>query len=192
MLRTISEKLRTYGNGWLVLLFLCGVLLFNLVILPGQQAQLRVASGGTDPIDAQLFYTPEKAYSMVASYGEAGRAAYRTFELTGDILYPVMYTRLFSLLITWFFSKGFAANSAMQKLNIVPLGGWLFDLCENLSIATMLSLYPSTPTRLAWMGSIFTLLKWLFIAASSALVATGFLAALKNRFRKQEGQPTNL
>jgi hypothetical protein len=185
MLNKISELFRKYASGWLVLLFFAGEMLFNAVILPSQQAKIEAASGGIGPIDLQIFYTPEKVYSMVAAYGETGRADYRTFELTGDIVYPIIYTLFFALLITWLFRRGFAANSPLQKLNVVPVGGWLFDLLENLSIVTMLSIYPSTPSALAWIAAIFTLVKWLFAGATILLILLGLVMALKNGFKKQ-------
>jgi hypothetical protein len=187
MLHRISETLRKYAMGWLMLLLFAGEMFFNAVILPNQQAKIEAASGGTGPIDLQLFYTPEKVYAMVASYGAAGRANYRAFELTGDIIYPVVYTLFFALLITWLFQRGFAADSRMQQLNVVPLGGWLFDLLENLGIVTMLSVYPSTPAALAWLTAIFTLIKWLFAGATIVLILVGLVMAIKNRFRKQQG-----
>ena len=138
------------------------------------------------PVDLQLFYTPEKVYSMVNAYGEAGRASYRTFELTGDIIYPIVYTLFFALLLTWLLQRGFARDSQMQKMNVVPLGAWLFDLFENLGIVTMLSIYPATPAALAWVTALFTLVKWLFAVATLVLVLIGFVAGLRNRFKKQE------
>jgi len=159
---------------------------FNAVVLPNQQAKIEAASGGLGPIDLQIFYTPEKVYSMVAAYGDEGCADYRTFELTGDIIYPIVYTLFFSLLITWLFQRGFAANSPMQKLNAVPFGGWLFDLLENLGIVAMLSIYPSTPASLAWLAAIFTLVKWLFDGATLVLILVGLVMAIRNGFRKQE------
>jgi hypothetical protein len=78
MLTNLSNTLKKYANGWLVLLFLAGVLSFNAVIFPNQQAKME-ASGGTGPIDLLFFYTPDKVYSMIESYGEAGRASYRKF-----------------------------------------------------------------------------------------------------------------
>jgi hypothetical protein len=186
MLDKISELLRKYANGWLVLIFFAGEMLFNAVILPNQQAKIEAASGGIGPIDLQLFYTPEKVYSMVAAYGEAGRASYRAVELTFDIIYPIVYTLFFALLVTWLFQRGFARDSRMQKLNVVPLGAWLFDLLENIGIVSMLSIYPSTPAALAWSAVLFTLVKWLFAAATIVLVLIGFVMALRNGFRKQE------
>jgi hypothetical protein len=122
---------------------------------------------------------------MVKAYGEAGRADYRLFELTGDIIYPIVYTLFFSLAITWLFQRGFPSNSPMQKYNVVPFGGWLFDLLENLGIVTMLSVFPSTPALLAWVTAIFTLIKWLFAIASGVLILTGLAKAALNGFKKQ-------
>jgi hypothetical protein len=181
----ISETLRRFARGRLVLLLLAGMLLFNVFILPAQQAGLRATSGGTGPIDVLLFYTPRQVYSMVAAYGEAGRAGYRAFELTGDLLYPIVYSLFSALLITWLFRRGFRADSPLQELHGVPLVGWLFDLFENLSIVGMLSVYPATPAVLAWAAAGFTLLKWLFAGLSVLLILVGFAMALLNRLRKQ-------
>lgn len=185
MLDKLSETLRKYANGWLVLVLLAGFLFFNAVILPGQQARIKSSSGGTAPIDLQLFYTPDKVYSMAASYGDEERAAYRLFELTGDILYPIIYTLFLALAITWLFQRGFAGTSGMHKYNVAPFGGWLFDLFENLGIVAMLSVYPSTPALLAWVSAIFTLVKWLFAIASILLLLIGLAMAVKNGFKKQ-------
>ncbi len=185
MLDTLSATLRKYAKGWLVLVFLAGELFFNAVVLPNQQAKMQAGSGGVGPIDLQFFYTPDRVYSMVESYGDAGRANYRLFELTGDIIYPIVYTLFFSFAITWLFQRGFASNSGMQKHNVVPFGGWLFDFLENLGIVAMLSVFPSTPALLAWITAIFTMIKWLFAIASGVLMLIGLVKAAVNGFRKQ-------
>ena len=185
MLDTISALLHKYARGWLVIVLLAGVIAFNLVVLPRQEANLRTLSGGTGWLDPHFFYTPEQAYSMIQAYGESGRQAYRTFALTGDILYPILYTLCLGLLMTWLFERGFAHGSSMQKLNIVPLGAWFFDLLENLSIVAMLSLYPAMLAGMAWMAALFTLLKWLFVGMTMVLILAGFGMAWRNRFRRQ-------
>ena len=185
MLTNLSNTLKKYANGWLVLVFLAGEIFFNAVILPGQQTKIEAGSGGTGPIDLNLFYTPAKVYGMIASYSEEVRASYRLFELTGDIIYPIVYTLFFALAITWLFQRGFASNSNMHKYNVVPFGAWLFDLFENLGIVTMLSIYPSTPALLAWVATIFTLFKWLFVLVTVILLLTGLATAIKNGFKKQ-------
>ena len=185
MLAKLSDTLKKYASGWLVLVFFAGEILFNAVILPRQQAKMEAGSGGTGPIDLQFLYTPDKAYTMIASYGEEGRASYRAFELTGDIIYPIVYTLFFSLAITWLFQRGFASNSSMHKYNVVPFGEWLFDLLENLGIVAMLSVFPSTPPVLAWISTVFTMLKWLFVIRTALLLLFGLVKAAMNGFKKQ-------
>lgn len=185
MLARLSDTLKKYAKNWLILVFFVPEVLFYTVIMPGLKARLEAVSGGTGPIDLQFFYTPERVYSMIASYGGAGRAMYRMFELTGDIIYPIIYTIFFSLLITWLFQRGFAANSKMQRLNIIPFVVWLFDLLENMTIAAMLSLYPATITIFAWLATIFTMIKWSLAVVSTVLVLIGLVMALKNGFKKQ-------
>ena len=185
MLNRISEFIRKYSNGWLILVLLAGEIFFNALYLPGVQARLEGFSGGTGPIDLQLFYTPEKVYAMVDSYGEEGRAVYRTHELTIDVIYPIVYTLLFAFLITWLFQRGFSPLSPMQRLNVVPVGAFVLDMLENVCIVTMLSVHPQQPAIVAWLGTIFTVVKWLFALATILLILTGLVMAIKNRFRKQ-------
>jgi hypothetical protein len=154
-------------------------------VLPAQSAKISAGSGGLGPIDLQLFYTPDKVYGMLEAYGEELRESYHLFEMTGDIIYPIVYTLFFSLFITWSFQRGFPSNSGMQKFNIVPFGSWLFDLLENICIVTMISIYHSTPAALAWLSAGFTLIKWLFAGVTIILMLTGLVKATLNEFRKQ-------
>jgi len=185
VLTKLSDSLKKIANGWLVLLFLAGEIVFNAVVLPGMQAKIEANPNGAGPIDLQLFYTPEKVYGMVASYGDEIRASYRLFELTGDIIYPIIYTLFFALAITWLFKRGFPSNSRMHKYNVVPFGAWLFDLFENLCIVTMLTIYPSTPPLLAWVSVAFTFIKWLFILPTALLLIYGLFKAMMNGFNVQ-------
>ena len=185
MVDNISAIFRKYAYGWLILVLLAGEIFFNAVYLPGVQARLEDLSGGNGPIDLLLYYTPEKVFAMVDSYGEEGRAGYITHELTIDVIYPVVYTLLFAFLISWLFQRGFPPGSPMQRLNVVPLGAFLFDMLENICIVTMLSAHPGQPAAVAWLGTIFTVIKWLFAAATVVLILTGLVMALRNGFRKQ-------
>jgi len=185
MLTKLSNALRKYATGWLVLILLAGDVFFNAVLLPGQQGKIEAGSAGTGPIDLQLFYTAEKVYDMIESYSPEVRTSYRVFEMTVDIIYPIVYTLFFSLALTWLFQRGFATTSTMQKYNVVPFGAWLFDLLENICIVTMLSIYPSTPTILGSIAGIFTLVKWLFAGMTIILMLIGLIMAIKNRFKIQ-------
>jgi hypothetical protein len=137
------------------------------------------------PLDLMFFYTPAKAFAMIEKYAEAGRAVYMKIELTADIIYPIIYTLFYGLLISWLFQRAFKSDSAMQKYNVTPVGAWFFDLLENVGIVSMLALYPSQPNALAWLTMIFGSLKWLFVFASIGLSLFGLVRAATNGFKKQ-------
>ena len=155
-------------------------------VMPLIGGLLKDGTGTQQPIDLQFFSTPAKLFAMVESYGEFGRPFYRNVELTVDILYPVIYMLAFGLFISWLFQRGFKPDSKMQKWNVLPVGIWLFDLLENLGIVTLLSTFPAQMTAVAWLTTIFTMVKWTFLGASVLLIIVGLVMAAKNGFRKRE------
>lgn len=184
MLTYFSSTLQKTAKGWLIILLFLLDSLFMGVFLPALSARREVLSPSVGSIDLLFFYTPPKVYGMVAAYGEQGRAIYRTGELTTDILYPIVYTLFLSLLISWSFQRAFAAESKLQRLNLVPIGAWFFDLLENLGIVSMLSIYPSTPAALAWVTTVFTTIKWLFAGASMLLALSGGAIVLLKKHKR--------
>jgi hypothetical protein len=184
MLEKLSNKLKDFAKGWLVLVLFVLDGFFMFFVMPMLGALMQGDNGGPGPLDLNFFYTPDKAFAMIASYGEYGRAFYRNIELTADIIYPIVYTLFFSLCITWFFQRAFAAGSKLQRLNVVPFGAWLFDLFENLGIVVLLTVYPSQPAALAWLTAVFTALKWTFAGASILLTLFGIGAFAVKKLRK--------
>jgi hypothetical protein len=185
MLQKISGRFHAWARGWLVFVLLLLDFFFMGFIMPLISGLLKDGSGTQQPMDLRFFSTPEKLYSLAGSYGEYGRAFYRSVELSVDIIYPIIYTLAFGLLISWLFQRGLKSDSKMQKLNIVPIGAWLFDLLENLGIVTLLSIYPGQSIAVAWLTIIFTMIKWIFAGASMLLIVIGLVMAAKNRFKKQ-------
>jgi hypothetical protein len=185
MLNKISERFYQWNKGWLIFILLLLDAFFAGFLLPLIQGMMQGGKGGIQPLDLMLFATPEKIFNMINEYGEYGRPFYRNVELTVDIIYPIVYLFFFGLLISWLFQRGFAPNSPMRKLNIMPLGAWFFDLLENIVIVILLSIFPSQPAALAWILILLSTVKWFFAGASILLILIGFTMALKNGFKKQ-------
>ena len=185
MLNKISSRFHSWAKGWLVLALMVLDNFFMGFIMPLISGMMKGGTSLEQPMDLQFFSTPAKLFAMVASYGEYGRPFYRNVELTVDILYPIIYMLAYGLLISWLFQRGFKPDSKMQKLNVMPIGVWLFNLLENLSIVTLLSTFPAQLTAVAWLTTIFTMVKWMFAGASMLLIIVGLVMAAKNRFRKQ-------
>ena len=185
MLNNLSDRFYKWTKGWLVLIMLVLDGFFSGFLLPLIQGMMQDGQGGVQPLDLMLFATPEKVFSMIERYGEFGRPFYRNVELTIDIIYPVVYLFAFGLLISWLFQRGFAPQSKMMMLNVMPVGAWFFDLLENINIVTMLSMYPAKPVALAWLLMALTTVKWAFAGASIVLMLVGLVMAIKNGFKKQ-------
>ncbi len=185
MLNNLSDRFYKWAKGWLVLIMLVLDGFFSGFLLPLIQGMMQDGQGGIQPLDLMLFATPEKVFSMIERYGEFGRPFYRNVELTIDIIYPVVYLFAFGLLISWLFQRGFAPQSKMMMLNVMPVGAWFFDLLENINIVTMLSMYPAKPVALAWLLMALTTVKWAFAGASIVLMLVGLVMAIKNGFKKQ-------
>ncbi len=186
MLQKLSRKFHSWAKGWLVFALMALDGFFMGFVMPLIGGLLKDGTGTQQPMDLQFFSTPAKLFAMVESYGEYGRPFYRNVELTVDILYPVIYMLAFGLFISWLFQRGFKPDSKMQKWNVIPLGIWLFDMLENLGIVTLLSTFPAQLTVIAWLTTIFTMVKWTFAGASIFLMVIGLVMAAKNGFKKRE------
>jgi hypothetical protein len=186
MLNTLSQKFHAWTTGWRVLLLLVADALMMGYVMPLAGGLLALAANASVmPLDLMFFYTPDQAFAMIEKYGPAGRDLYTKIELTADIIYPVIYTLFYGLLLSWLFQRGFKPDSPMQRYNVVIVGAWFFDLLENIGIVSMLSMYPSQPAALAWLTMIFGSLKWVAFLVTLALVLFGLVRAAMNGFRKQ-------
>lgn len=186
MLNKLSEKFHAWANGWRVIILLIADALMMGYVMPLAAGIMAFAANNSVlPLDLMFFYTPDKAFAMIEKYGEAGRAIYLKIELTADIVYPIIYALFYALLISWLFQRGFKPDSKMQKWNVMPMGAWLFDLLENVGTVSMVSMYPSQSTVLAWITMLFGSLKWAFAFVSIGLVLVGLVKAAMNGFRKQ-------
>lgn len=185
MLNGISKKFHAWAKGWLVIVLMLLDMFFMGFVMPLIGGLMKSGTGLEQPLDLMFFSSPEKTFAMIERYGEFGRPFYRNVELTVDIIYPIIYTLAFGLLISWLFQRGFKSDSKMQKLNVFPVGAWFFDLLENLGIVTMLSMWPSQPSVLAWLTTVITMIKWVFAGGSMVLIVVGLVMAAKNGFRKR-------
>ncbi len=79
----IIALLAKLATGRWVIVFLLLVIAFNFA--------LKWIYPSFPTLDIQSSYSPEKAYQLISSYGEAGRREYIVTELTVDIIYPILW-----------------------------------------------------------------------------------------------------
>jgi hypothetical protein len=178
MLMYISDRIISWAKGWLILSL---VVVFALLVnLPLADPDLVSMS-----LDGQFAYTPDQAFSAVASYGDAGRIQMIWIHVA-DFLLLALYTSMFCLFLSWLFQRGFTPDSRMQRLNLVPILGGFFDLMENIWIITLLLVYPAQSTVVAWLSTLSTMGKYIMGVPIVLLLLIGLSKAAINRFKVQE------
>ncbi len=137
----------------LILLFLFLVIAVNAFVLPLIYPRF-------ETLDLQSSYSPEKAYQLIASYGEEGRGYYALIELTLDLMYPLLSALFFSSLTIYLLRRVFPPDSLWQKLPLLGLLVMSVDYLENTGIVVMLLSYPRRLDLVAQAANMFTIVKF--------------------------------
>jgi len=182
MMSRISARFHTWAKGWVILSIIAAFVL--LVNLPLVDPDLLSMS-----LDGQFAYTPEQAFSAVASYGDNGRAQMIWIHLA-DFVLITLYTSMFCLSISWLLQRGFKLDGRMQRLNLVPVLGGFFDVMENIWIMAIILVHPAQPTVVAWLSTISTTGKYIMGVPIVLLLLIGLVKAAMNRFRLQKAVTT--
>jgi hypothetical protein len=166
MLTKLSNGLLKFSTGPLTLACLVIFLVFGALVLPDQAARAEVYSAEAGSPDTSLYYTASDLYRMAEAYGPAGRAAYIRARFTFDLVFPLVYTAFLLTAISWLVKRADLPWGTWGRLNLLPVGGMLFDFLENISAATVMSRYPQTTAVIDHLTGVFTLFKWVFISSS--------------------------
>lgn len=183
-MKKLSAFFYNRTNGYLVLGFLAIQFVFSGAILPYFQKQF-------DPdltrglMDLSFGFTPGRGYSILESYGEEGRKVYFFVESFVDIIYPVVYTTAFILLLSFLFKKNNWNIRKAGLLNIIPLPGMVFDMLENFGILQMLRAFPEKVEFWAKFASNAGLIKWSFAGATIVLVLVSLIVWLISLVNKE-------
>jgi hypothetical protein len=161
------------ANGKVLILLFLAVLLFILFVFPCRNTTLRIVSGRKKPtLDSNIHYGAREAYELFGELKDEGRQLYAWTEITADLIFPIIYSLFLSLLIIYIFQKC-SLNKPQQFLAMLPFSTLLFDYGENILIAFMLFDYPQVHTAVAEVASVFTKLKWTFLAVSLGAILFG-------------------
>lgn len=143
---------------------------FDLVFLP----LLTTPAGESVPVlDVRFWYTPQQAEEGIAQYSAEARRASIIGHLTIDLVFPVIYSLLLSLLLIVVFRR--TAPEHLRQVSLFPWRAALADIFENLGLVAMFSLHPVHFPLLSWITTIFTALKWLQLGFSLLVLVIGII-----------------
>ncbi|MCS4433400.1 hypothetical protein [Aquiflexum gelatinilyticum] len=155
-MRKFLVRFGSYKNIFFLFVLFLG---FNLWILPGMMT-------GEKPLDLEINYTAEEAYSRLSRFSEEIRESYRMGLMVSDMIYPIVYSLLFSFIIFKLWQN--------EMIALLPFTILVFDFIENFSIITMLGLFPEKSIFWGTLAGISTSLKWFFTAITLIFVVIGF------------------
>lgn len=166
MLTKLSNSFLKFSTGPLTLACLVIFIIFSALVLPDQAGKAEVYSGEVGSPDTSLFYTASDLYRFAEAYGPVGRAAYIRARFTFDVIWPLVYLAFLATAISWLVNRANLGWDTWGRLNLLPVAGVIFDYLENGSAAIVMARYPQPTAIIDHLAGLFTLLKWIFIAAS--------------------------
>ena len=165
-MRDLLTQFSTNRNMFILFVLFLG---FNLWLLPSMMP-------GEKPLDLEFFYTAEEAYARIERFSPEIRDGYRMGLMISDMLYPLVYSALFSFAVFRLWQN--------EKLAFLPLFILLFDVIENICIINILDLYPEKSFIWGTLAGFSTAVKWIFSVITILIVLIGIAKKLllKKRF----------
>jgi len=184
-MKKLSAWLYRISKGWVALFAVAIFFLFMFIVLPDQAASAESYSGDAGSPDTSFLYQPETLFEMAEAYGQEGREAYIRARFTFDLAFPLVYGGFLVFTISWFLGKALDEGSRWRLFNLAPVLGVIFDLLENIAASLVIGLYPERLSAIAWLASIFTLVKWIFVYGSFVVLLAAIVIWLVRMFKRR-------
>jgi hypothetical protein len=180
MMSRLLPTLKRWANWKVITALAVLFLVFDFFVLPA----LASPGGKSLPVlDLRFWYTPQQAFDAISQYSPQARQASVITHLTVDVIYPLIYGLLLSLLLIVVFRE--APPAQQNQFPLFPWRAVIADLLENIGLAAMFMLYPSQFLLLSWVTAVFTALKWLQIGFSILVLLVGILLLILRKWKRR-------
>lgn len=172
MLTTLTNFLNRIANWKSLAVLLPVYISFPAYWLKNAEATINQLAGKpVGVIDLTIGYNPARTLRMIADYGPAARTYYAYTELTLDVIYPLVYSLLFAIILTLIVRDN--TRGLFRWAVRLPLASLLFNYLENGAIVGLLTTYPVQSSTLAVLCEVAKLNKWLSIVLIAGLIFYG-------------------
>jgi len=169
--------LKNISNWKLLLPFLLLFVAINVFVLPGFEKKIFEITGENIKIlDIRYSYTTLDVSTTLDKLGIEGRNFYRSITSKFDMVYPIIYSLFFFLLILAFIKHKITSNNSRPILfAFPPIVAAIFDYIENFNTLSLIDSYPAISTQTVHFGSQMTSLKWTFVGLSFLILFIAFV-----------------
>lgn len=180
--RATSEwAYRVLGRWPWALVAVVGFVTFLATVSTSQAEKTDEYAAGVDLPDTSPWYTPGDVYAAAEAIGQHGRDSYVEARYTFDVVWPLVYTIFFVVLISWVFRRVTAPGSRWRLINLFPLVPLLFDYLENLAAGIVMTRFPDETPVVVHALPVFSLLKWTTLSACFVLIVVGAVMTVRAR-----------
>jgi hypothetical protein len=158
-----------------VLVSLALFALFMLLVLPAQAEVASRQFPGVSSPDTSFIYSADDIYGWAEAYGADGREAYVRMRWSFDLAWPFVYGLFLVTAISWVGRRAYRTDSRANLLNLLPIAAVLLDYAENVLTSTVMLRYPNESMVAAALASPVTVMKWLGVGGSFAVLLAGVL-----------------
>lgn len=186
-LLTTSAAIRRFFGSTVVLWvsLVISTMMFGVLVPAGSRAVTADGVRGARLLDEEVpTWSAAGAEALLAGLGPDGREAYQDFYLRLDFWFPVLSLSVFFAAAL---SLLYPVSSRLGWVNLLPLPLWLLDVAENVNHFTMAAAFPERFELSYQLGPLFTLAKWLVMAACIVLLVVGLVRRLAVRRARGRG-----
>jgi len=141
--------------------------------------KISAQAGGLMPFDVYLTgYSQAQAMAFLNALSDQGRAFYLGTQRVLDTSFPALFAAVMGIALYWLYAE----KSKPMRLVLVglPVAGLVFDYIENARVAVLLRAADPSAAQIAQASQI-TVLKFIFIGATLALVLVGVVGHWRSR-----------
>jgi hypothetical protein len=164
---------------------------FSFYLFPEYQSQMGAhASQQVQPLDTRVSYTTEEVKTLFTALGVEGRNLYSFITGKIDMVYPVIYGLMLTLILAYLIRKLSARYSPLLLFALLPLAGMVFDYLENIQILRLLDTYPEFSDQMVATGQTLTRTKHGFLFLSITLILLLAIVYATKRFLLKKNSRT--
>ena len=187
MFKRLSHTFQSWSTPVTAGLAAAVFLSFLVFFLPRQASRSEAVLGDQPSPDTSLIYSGEELYGLAKTYGEQGRAYYIQARFTFDLVFPLAYAIFLTIWISLALKRISLQAAAWDLVNLLPAAGMLFDFLENISTSVVMTAYPQRAPFFQATAPAFTLIKWIFVYGSFAVLAAVLLGWGYSSVKKRLG-----
>ncbi len=170
---SLCEKLRKFSTLPVLASLIIAYLLILMVLFPALGGNAKLV-----PLDLRFWYDADIVYATFEALGAEGRSKYILGATTLDVIYPLVYSAMFSVWLTLLLP---GENRLSCALRLLPFAILAADLLENSGIVIMLLRYPDKTDSLVFITALLTAGKW---SLAVIVIATTFTLSLRAVYMK--------